>query len=1090
MTRNSFLSLFSLALALLGLAGQAFGAMPVTGGRRALLIYNGDSATDADTAFIGTTGVYDLLTSGGAYGGTGFNFTVDIANIPMATNTGSTWATAPHCVQDYAPRTITAQNYCLVIDLRFTNLNYNDGKTGIPYIGANYIAGDTITQKDVATYEAYLASGGGLLVVGDNFWDPSDPTMSAGGTADGFISREETMPNFINAVAATGMGANTNIQVGPIISNPATNAVATGTNPFFIETNYNPLLTEPTTTDYSGPLVAWGSGSPFAWMTGEANVQAVGVAWQGPALSGTNQAGRLVYWGDWSTIHNLATAGGLPANDMEYWLENIVTFLFADTCCSPPATLCGTGPDVIDNTGNPVIDCFDSSAGAYTGGTWQAGPGDYNGSGGFLRDTTTVWTDKALFSVSFPADELAVYSQICFAFRQSGTSPLHLQLWNGSYTTQISAPVTIPVGAGWSYQCLALNGLAATTNVINFETVDAPGVSISYDLDAVELMDSCGSGAMVVDGACCSVVSPTDTPTSTSSPTSTGTRSPTPTGTRTLTATTTLTATPTDTASATPSVTLTATPCVTLSATPTASPTRSATPSFSPTPTPSATPSQTLTATETDTFGPSPTLSASPSASPTVSQTQTWTATPTRTATPTATPTATQSQTWTATPTLTASPTGTPTVTQSQTWTATPTLTASPTGTPTVTQSQTWSGTPTLTASPSGTPTVTQSQTWSGTPTLTASPTATLTATQTQTWTATPTLSASPSQTATYSGTPSATVTPSPSPSGTVTPSFTVSPTVTVSPTITQTPQPVPVRLSVTLFNSAGEAVAVLFQGSAAFIPPGLGLSSPLLVEGQAGVELQLGTELANGQTGIPWNGVNNNGQLVSGGVYYFQVQYTDAYGHVTTYTKGLQVISAAGGQGVTVYNSAGELVWSAPLPAGSAGTLSLNASTLALAYSPGTGALLEPLVIQTGPGAGVTWNGRSSQGLPVQSGTYTVQVVTESQGGTVSVLSKSFTLLGTTVGAPSAAVTVAPNPLRAGQDLVVVYQTSPGCQGACGLYDLAGELVAKGLDTGASGRVVLAPGRLAGGVYVLAFTQLRQGAVVVRSLTKVAVLR
>jgi len=499
------------------------------------------------------------------------------------------------------------------------------------------------------------------------------------------------------------------------------------------------------------------------------------------------------------------------------------------------------------------------------------------------------------------------------------------------------------------------------------------------------------------------------------------------------------------------------------------------------TPTPTATPSATMSSTKTATDTPSVTLSSTPSATLSSSKT----ATDTESSTPSSTlpGTLTDSPTATPTPTQTLTDTQSQTLTSTPTWSDTPTATATPTNTLTDTQSQTltstptWSDTPTSTATPTQTLTDTESQTLTATPTRSDTPTdsptdtPSLTLTETATWTATATPTATPSDTATFTASPTCTATSS----------------FTDSPTITQTPVPAPVQLTVTLFNSAGEVVRVLYQGGAQSVPSGLSLSSPLLVEGTS-LQLQLGTLLPDGQNSLSWTGLNADGQMVAGGMYTFQTKYSNTFGQVTTYTQSVQVVDASAGQGVNIFNSAGELVWWSALPQTGVGTgaITLSSTRLALAYNPATGKLTNQLVITLQGGASVTWDGLSTQGTPVQSGSYTVQVIS---GADMGVTTKTLVLLATGQGLPSAAMTVAPNPLRPGQPLTVAYTPYPGCQGVCEVYTLTGRLATLGTDPDGSGTITLNPSGLAPGIYFLEFRQQSSGSVAARSVAKIAVV-
>ena len=132
---------------------------------------------------------------------------------------------------------------------------------------------------------------------------------------------------------------------------------------------------------------------------------------------------------------------------------------------------------------------------------------------------------------------------------------------------------------------------------------------------------------------CLAVVTPTPTPTQTTTPTDTPSVTPTPTDTPSITPT--QTTTPTDT----PSVTTSSTPTNTPSNTPSVTPTD--TPSVTPTPTKTASVTPSVTPTQTGTPAITPTQTGTPAITPTASATPavTSTVTPTTTKTPTPTPT-------------------------------------------------------------------------------------------------------------------------------------------------------------------------------------------------------------------------------------------------------------------------------------------------------------------------------------------------------------------------------------------------------------------------------------------------------------------
>lgn len=559
----------------------------------------------------------------------------------------------------------------------------------------------------------------------------------------------------------------------------------------------------------------------------------------------------------------------------------------------------------------------------------------------------------------------------------------------------------------------------------------------------------------------------------------------TPTDTPTATKTPTQTITPTATPTATPSVTKSATPTVTNSYTYTATLTPSPTPTASPTPSVTLTPTPTFTATYsasptptfTVTLTPSPTSTLTYSATPTptftVTLTRTPTSTPSDSASPTPTFTVTLTPTETLTPTASASPT--PSFTNSFTRTSTPTPSDSASPTPTFTATPTFTETLTPTASASPTPSATQTVTFSSTQTITDSPTATPSRTFTPTWTDTPTV------TRTFTATLSATQTAS----------------FTVSPTITPTPVPMPVKVRVQVYNSAGEKVKQLFSGATQFVPLSVTVSTALLAAGADVVALGVGGASVSGSGTLVWLGDNDGGQIVSGGSYYFKVEFEDQFGTVTAMTAPIAVVNAEDHTTLDIFNSAGELVYSKSLSSLAPGAVTFG--TDGAAFSPNNDPNAVPLKGQAmdfslqranGTQASWRWDGRNAQGAVVASGDYTVRLRSSRQGGYSTTVVRSITVLKNG-SMPDPAPYLWPNPAGASTKfLQISYQWQPGSWAYARAYNAAGELVARGADTGAKGLLSLRADQLAGGIYIVEF-ELRGGdGVEYRKLIKLGVIK
>lgn len=231
-----------------------------TAGKRVLVIYTSDVgfSTNIYTAQFGFRKFLNDL-----------GFLIEEIGVPINTNSGQTFAGAPPSFNQALP--LTPENYCLVLDLRFSNQNV--------YAGAqcwNYVRGDTIVQADVDKYAAYVAAGGNLIVTGDNYWDPGGGDCGGLGPS-GFVSRMENMHVLFNAVLGTSLPDSHGWRVGP--QGPLAVHPTGSQN---IITDYN-TLTNANGLAYSGYYLMSAGGIPAAnvWAieAGDSN-RAVGMAWE------------------------------------------------------------------------------------------------------------------------------------------------------------------------------------------------------------------------------------------------------------------------------------------------------------------------------------------------------------------------------------------------------------------------------------------------------------------------------------------------------------------------------------------------------------------------------------------------------------------------------------------------------------------------------------------------------------------------------------------------------------------------------------------------------------------------------------------
>jgi hypothetical protein len=140
-----------------------------------------------------------------------------------------------------------------------------------------------------------------------------------------------------------------------------------------------------------------------------------------------------------------------------------------------------------------------------------------------------------------------------------------------------------------------------------------------------------------------------------------------------------------------------------------------------------------------------------------------------------------------------------------------------------------------------------------------------------------------------------------------------------------------------------------------------------------------------------------------------------------------------------------------------------------------------------------LTWNGKNSQGQLVSSGSYTVELIDQGPAGQSTIVtSKGFEVLDAPGSSGPPQVHIGPNPLGPNdRELVFAYGALPqGTEAAVKLYNLAGELVAQGIDAMGSGKIVLQTGHWSAGIYIAVFETREGGSLVSRQLLRMAVQR
>jgi hypothetical protein len=254
---------------------------------------------------------------------------------------------------------------------------------------------------------------------------------------------------------------------------------------------------------------------------------------------------------------------------------------------------------------------------------------------------------------------------------------------------------------------------------------------------------------------------------------------------------------------------------------------------------------------------------------------------------------------------------------------------------------------------------------------------------------------------------------------------------------------------------------------------------------------------LNTGGSSVFWGGLNDSAMLVKGGVYTIKAEITDNFGQVTSLIKVVQVVPGGAQQLLRIFNSAGETVREIPLAAvPGANRMNLPAESYALELD-ASGAVLNPLKIDVYGNSGwvsQAWDGLNDSGLPVNSGTYTVQLVSQEGGKSAVVTSRSITVLkAPETGSVLDTVIVAPNPAAASAHVQFFYDPSKlaGHELVARVYSLAGELISASSDPNHSGKVDLFAGRqLSSGIYLVR-CELREGPALVKArVMKIAVVR
>jgi hypothetical protein len=299
-------------------------------------------------------------------------------------------------------------------------------------------------------------------------------------------------------------------------------------------------------------------------------------------------------------------------------------------------------------------------------------------------------------------------------------------------------------------------------------------------------------------------------------------------------------------------------------------------------------------------------------------------------------------------------------------------------------------------------------------------------------------------------------------------------------------------NLQVTIYNSAGEIVKHLYNGDSQFFT-GFSMSGNAIEAGASSLTLLFGAAIQGGANQLVWLGTNDANQYVSGGIYTVQVKLTNSFGQVSSWTQSVSVMPPPATQNFSIFNSAGELVYSVNLS--QYGNPPFNGLGIGgngkNAFAPGNGNFIQ-FVTSDSNGNPVNippWYGFSSSGQLVASGSYVAELVTLS-GAASSSVSKGFIV----IEGPQASfgVSEGPNPIGPGQHQAVfeIFGMQTGQYAAVKVFGLDGELVGRVSGNVGSSLISIGCDHWAAGIYVAEVDLYSGNAVASRKICMIAVDR
>lgn len=258
------------------------------------------------------------------------------------------------------------------------------------------------------------------------------------------------------------------------------------------------------------------------------------------------------------------------------------------------------------------------------------------------------------------------------------------------------------------------------------------------------------------------------------------------------------------------------------------------------------------------------------------------------------------------------------------------------------------------------------------------------------------------------------------------------------------------------------------------------------------GVKLNFDGMLSSGSQSLTWTGANDSGIPVSGGIYYIHVESVDQFGTVSSYNLAVNVVEPVGENKISIFNSAGELVYYQSFHSLTSTVTDLlmqdnsfvplfDAAGISLSQAKGQIRSNDGLV------APWSWDGKNSQGHVVAPGIYTIVLASTVAGGPVTKVFRKIQVLA----APDA-FDAAPLLYYSSSGELLLRFNAAATAGPvhARLYNLAAELVGEGEEGPSKGSLRIDARHLAGGIYLLVFDYSTPSALRKRAVLKAGIVR